>query len=70
MMEKKVIEKGIEYKLGTMVLDITEDKRVIATNSEDGIFEIEAICFLVNRFCSYASVNAKNAPSFHKYIIP
>ncbi len=40
--EKRVRELGIAFKLNTMVLDITDDKIITATNSEDGIFIIEA----------------------------
>lgn len=40
--EKKVRELGIECMLNTMVLDVSGDKVVTATNSELGIFTIEA----------------------------
>lgn len=40
--EKKVRELGIECMLNTMVLDVTNEKLVTATNSELGIFTIEA----------------------------
>lgn len=48
---KKVRELGINVKLNTMVLEITSDKRVIATNSEDGIFEIEAKAIILAMGC-------------------
>jgi NADPH-dependent 2,4-dienoyl-CoA reductase/sulfur reductase-like enzyme len=38
----KVVEMGIEYKLNTMVMDISEDKTVTAMNREDGMFTINA----------------------------
>ena len=40
--EKQIKELGIAYKLNTMVLDISEDKVVTATNNQDGIFQIQA----------------------------
>lgn len=33
---------GIEYKLNTMVMDISPDKIVTAMNREEGLFEIQA----------------------------
>ena len=33
---------NIPYKLNTMVIDITPDKVITASNPEDGIFEIKA----------------------------
>ena len=38
--EKMVREFGIEAMLNTMVLEITNEKRIIATNAQYGIFEI------------------------------
>ena len=44
--EKMVRELEIPFKLNTMVLDITPDKVVTATNTEDGIFMIQAKAIL------------------------
>ena len=38
----QVKELGIEYKLNTMVMDISHEKVVTANNREDGLFEIQA----------------------------
>lgn len=57
---KKVKELGINYKLNTMVLDITEDKRVVATNSEDGIFEIQAKAIILAMGCRERAKGALN----------
>ena len=38
----QVKELGIEYKLNTMVMDISHEKVVTAMNREDGLFEIQA----------------------------
>ncbi len=37
-----VLDRGIEYKLNTMVMDISADKKVTAMNREDGMFEVQA----------------------------
>ena len=48
--EKKVRELGIEFKLNTMVLDVSEDKVITATNTEDGIFQIKAKAVTQEKF--------------------
>lgn len=37
---RKVLESDIDVKTDTMVLDITEDKKIIAQNAVDGLFEV------------------------------
>lgn len=49
--EEKIIKSGIEVKLNTMVLDITEDKIVTATNPHDGIFQIKAKAVILAMGC-------------------
>ena len=49
--EKQVRELGIPFKLNTMVLDISEDKVITATNEEDGIFFIEAKSIILAMGC-------------------
>ena len=58
--EQKVRELGIPYKLGTMVLDITEDKVITATNEEDGIFQIQARAIVLAMGCRERSKGALN----------
>ena len=58
--EKQVKELGIPYKLNTMVLDITEDKVITATNSEDGIFQIEAKAIILAMGCRERAKGALN----------
>lgn len=58
--EKKVKESGIEYKLNTMVLDITEDKVITATNEEDGIFQIKAKAIILAMGCRERAKGALN----------
>ena len=49
--EKQVRALGIEYKCSTMVLDLTADKVITATNSEDGIFQIQAKAVILAMGC-------------------
>ena len=58
--EKQVRNLGIEYKLNTMVLDITEDKIITATSSEDGIFQIEAKTIILAMGCRERAKGALN----------
>lgn len=58
--EKKVREFGIECKLNTMVLDLSDDKIITATNSEDGIFQIKAKAVILAMGCRERSKGALN----------
>ncbi|MEE1042639.1 MAG: NAD(P)/FAD-dependent oxidoreductase, partial [Clostridia bacterium] len=58
--EQKVRELNIPVKLNTMVLDITEDKVITATNSEDGIFQIKAKAIILAMGCRERSKGALN----------
>ena len=58
--EARVRELGIPYKLGTMVLDITSDKVITATSSEDGIFQIQAKAIILAMGCRERSKGALN----------
>lgn len=49
--EKQVKELGIECKLNTMVLDVSDDKVITATNSEDGVFQIKAKAVILAMGC-------------------
>ena len=60
--EQKVKELGIECKLKTMVLDITEDKVITATNKDEGIFFIEAKSIILSMGCRERSKGALNIP--------
>ncbi|MBR3816551.1 MAG: FAD-dependent oxidoreductase [Clostridia bacterium] len=58
--EKKIIDLGIEYKLNTMVLSVSENKVVTATNSTDGIFQIKAKAIILAMGCRERSKGALN----------
>lgn len=49
--EQMVREREISFKLNTMVLDITDDKTVTATNAEDGVFTIKAKSIILAMGC-------------------
>ena len=49
--EQRVIEQNIPVSLGTMVLSVDENKVVTATNSTDGIFQIEAGAIILAMGC-------------------
>ena len=60
----QVLERGIEYKLNTMVMDITADKAVTAMNREDGMFQIEAKAIILAMGCRERSRGALNIPGY------
>lgn len=59
---EKVKELGIEYKLNTMVLDITKDKVVTAMNDTDGLFMIKADAVILAMGCRERPRGALNIP--------
>ena len=60
----RVEERGIEYKLNTMVMDISESKVVTAMNREDGLFEIQAGAVVLAMGCRERSRGALNIPGY------
>lgn len=58
--EKKVREYNIPFKLNTMVIDISADKTVTATNAEDGVFQIKAKAVILAMGCRERSKGALN----------
>ena len=58
--EKKIKELNIPCKLNTMVLDITPNKVITATNSFDGIFTIKAKAIILAMGCRERSKGALN----------
>lgn len=57
-----VKERGIEYKTGTMVIDVSPKKVVTATNREEGIFQIEAKAIILAMGCRERPKGALNIP--------
>ena len=58
--EERVRELGIPVKLNTMVIDITEDKVITATNPTDGIFQIQTKAVILAMGCRERSRGALN----------
>ncbi len=57
-------ERGIAYKLSTIVLDISAQKVVTAMNSTDGLFEIHASAVVLAMGCRERSRGALNIPGY------
>ena len=58
--ELQVREKNIEFKLNTMVLDVSAEKVVTAMNSEDGAFQIKAGAIILAMGCRERPKGALN----------
>lgn len=56
----EVEKRGIEVLLGTTVLSLTEDKRVTAVNSREGLFTVEAKAVILAMGCRERSRGALN----------
>ena len=61
---RQVLDRGIAYKLNTMVLSIGEDKKITAVNRTDGLIEIEAAAIILAMGCRERSRGALNIPGF------
>lgn len=60
----QVEELGIEYKLNTMVMDISTDKVITAMNREEGMFELQAKAVILAMGCRERSKGALNIPGY------
>ena len=61
---EQVEERDIEYKLNTMVMDISPEKVVTATNREDGILLLQAKAIILAMGCRERSRGALNIPGY------
>ncbi len=61
---EQVQERGIEYKLNTMVMEIRKDKTVVAMNGEEGMFVIQAKAVILAMGCRERSRGALNLPGY------
>lgn len=61
---KQVLDRGIDYKLNTMVLSIGEDKKITAINRTDGLIDIQARAVILAMGCRERSRGALNIPGF------
>ena len=60
----QVLERDIEYKLNTMVMDISPEKKIIAMNRTDGMFELNAKAIILAMGCRERSRGALNIPGY------
>ena len=60
----QVLELGIEYKLNTMVMDISSEKVITAMNKEDGMFQIQAKSVILAMGCRERPRGALNIPGY------
>ncbi|MBD3197550.1 MAG: FAD-binding protein [Candidatus Lokiarchaeota archaeon] len=58
------LEKQIAYKLDTMVIEITQDKKIYAVNNEEGLIEIQAKAIILAMGCRERTRGAINIPGF------
>lgn len=61
---KEVMDLKIEYRLNTMVMDISPERVVTAMNREDGMFQIPAKAVILAMGCRERSRGALNIPGY------
>ena len=61
---RQALERGIEYKLNTMVMDVAADRTVTAMNREDGVFRIKAKAVILAMGCREKPRGALNIPGY------
>ena len=61
---EQVYDLGIEYKLDTMVMDISHDKVVTAMNRTEGMFQIQAGAVILAMGCRERPSGALNIPGY------
>lgn len=59
---EQVRERHIDYKLNTMVLDISKNREILAVNEVDGLLEIEAKAMVLAMGCRERTRGALNIP--------
>lgn len=60
----QVLERKIEYKLNSMVLDISPEKVITAMSRADGLFEIQAGAVILAMGCRERSRGSLNIPGY------
>jgi NADPH-dependent 2,4-dienoyl-CoA reductase/sulfur reductase-like enzyme len=59
---EELMSMNIEYKLDTMVLDVTDDKVIHAINQQDGYITIQAKAVILSMGCRERTAGAINIP--------
>lgn len=57
-------QAGVEYRLNTMVMDISPDKKITALNRAEGLLEIQAEAVILAMGCRERSRGALNIPGY------
>lgn len=60
----QLLDEKLEYRLNTMVMDISHDRVVTAMNSHDGLFQIQAKAVVLAMGCRERSRGALNIPGY------
>lgn len=61
---QQVQERGIEYRLNTMVMDISTNREVTALNRTEGLFTVQAGAVILAMGCRERSRGALNIPGY------
>lgn len=61
---EQIKEMGIEYRLNTMVIDVSPERVIEATNREDGLFRIQAKAVILAMGCRERARGALNIPGY------
>ena len=61
---QKILDMGIEYKLNTMVMDVSPERAVTAMNREEGMFVLEAGAVILAMGCREKPRGALNIPGY------
>jgi len=61
---EQVKQLGIEYRLNTMVIDISPKKQITALNKEEGYFTLQAKAIILAMGCRERSRGALNIPGY------
>ncbi len=61
---EQIVEYKIEYKLNTMVVNISKEKEITAMNREEGIFDIQAKAIILAMGCRERARGALNIPGY------
>ena len=60
----QLLDEKIEYRLNTMVMDISHERVVTAMNSKDGLFQVQAKAVVLAMGCRERSRGALNIPGY------
>ncbi|MCR5194998.1 MAG: NAD(P)/FAD-dependent oxidoreductase [Pseudobutyrivibrio sp.] len=61
---EKVLDAKIEYRLNTMVMDVSQDRIVTAMSRQDGMYQIKAGAIILAMGCRERPRGALNIPGF------